>query len=75
MTREEEEVYATTHRNIYHAKINEVCIADTLPRKTTSNDEYLGCNEHQDAENHLQGYTVKRVKTFTYLGSTLAEDG
>ena len=37
--------------------------------------EYLGCNEHQDAEIHLQGKTVKRVKTFTYLGSTLAEDG
>ena len=37
--------------------------------------EYLGCNEHQDAELHLQGDTVKRVNTFTYLGSTLAEDG
>ena len=37
--------------------------------------EYLGCNEHQDAEIHLQGETVKRVKTFTYQGSTLAEDG
>ena len=37
--------------------------------------EYLGCNEHQDAEIHLQGETVKRVKTFIYLGSTLAEDG
>ena len=37
--------------------------------------EYLGCNEPQDAEIHLQGETVKRVKTFTYLGSTLAEDG
>ena len=37
--------------------------------------EYLGCNEHQDAEIHLQEETVKRVKTFTYLGSTLAEDG
>ena len=37
--------------------------------------EYLGCNEHQDAELHLQGETVKRVKTFTYLGSMLAEDG
>ena len=33
------------------------------------------CNEHQDAEIHLQGETVKRVNTFTYLGSTLAEDG
>ena len=32
-------------------------------------------NEHQDAEIHLQGETVKRVTTFTYLGSTLAEDG
>ena len=36
--------------------------------------EYLGCNEHQDADIHLQGETVKRVKTFTYLGSTLAND-
>ena len=35
----------------------------------------FGCNEHQDAEIQLQGETVKRVKTFTYLGSTLAEDG
>ena len=34
--------------------------------------EYLGCNEHQDAEIHLQGEAVKRAKTFTYLGSTLA---
>ena len=37
--------------------------------------EYLGCNEHQDAEIHLLGETVKIVKTFTCLGSTLAEDG
>ena len=43
----------------------------TSRRKT----EYLGCNEHQYAEIHLQGETVKRVNTFTYLGSTLAEDG
>ena len=35
----------------------------------------MGCNEHQYAEIQLQGETVKRVKTFTYLGSTLAEDG
>ena len=34
--------------------------------------EYLGCNEHQDAELHLEG---DRVKTFTYLGSTMEEDG
>ena len=37
--------------------------------------EYFGCNEHQDAEIHLQGETVKRMKTFRYLGSTLVEDG
>ena len=43
-----------------------------ISRKKT---EYLGCNEHQDADVHLQGETVKRVKTFTYLVSTLAEDG
>ena len=43
-----------------------------ISRKKT---EYLGCNEHQYAEIHLQGETVKRMKTFTYLGSTLAEDG
>ena len=35
----------------------------------------MGCNEHQDADIHLQGEAVERVKTFTYLGSTLAEDG
>ena len=43
-----------------------------ISRKRT---EYFGCNEHQDAHIHLQGETVKRVKIFTYLGSTLAEDG
>ena len=43
-----------------------------ISRKKT---EYLGCNEHQGAEIHSQGDTVKRVNTFTYLGSTLAEDG
>ena len=37
--------------------------------------DYLGCNEHQDAQIQLQGETVKIVKTFTYLGSMLAEDG
>ena len=37
-----------------------------MSRRTT---EYVGCNEHQDAaEIHLQEETVKRVKTFTYLG-------
>ena len=37
--------------------------------------EYVGGNEYQDAEINLQGETVKRVNTFTYMGSTLAEDG
>ena len=27
--------------------------------------EYLGCNEHQDAEIQLQGEPLKRVETFT----------
>ena len=39
------------------------------------NTEYLECNAHQDAEIQLQGETVNRVNTFTYLGPTLAEDG
>ena len=43
-----------------------------IGRKKT---EYLGCNEHQYAEINLLGETLKRMKTFTYLGSTLAEDG
>ena len=43
-----------------------------ISRKKT---DYLGCNEHQYAEIHLQGEIVKRVKTSTYMGSTLAEDG
>ena len=42
-----------------------------ISRKKT---EYLGCNEHQYADIHSQGETVKRLKTFTYLVSTLAED-
>ena len=43
-----------------------------INRKKT---DYLACNQHQDADIHLQGDTVKRVKTFTYLGSTLVDDG
>ena len=35
----------------------------------------LGFNEHQHAEIHSHGETLKRVKTLTYLGSTMAEDG
>ena len=40
----------------------------TISRKKT---EYMGRIEHQDAEIHLHRETVTRVKTFTYLGSTL----
>lgn len=43
-----------------------------ISRKKT---EYLRCNENNDLEIRLQGETVKRVKTFKYLGSTLADDG
>ena len=44
-----------------------------ISRKKTA---LLGCNKHQAADIHLQGEAVKKsVKTFTYLGSTLAEDG
>ena len=56
------------NRGIRTCKMNTCKISR---RKT----EYLGCNEHQDAEIQLQGEPLKRVKTFTYLGSTLAEDG
>ena len=37
--------------------------------------EYLGRNEHHETEVNLQGDIVIRVNTFTYMGSTLAEDG
>ena len=43
-----------------------------LSRRKT---EYLGCNEHQYADIQVQGETVKIVRIFTYMGSTLAEDG
>ena len=43
-----------------------------IGRKKT---KYLGCNEHQYAEIHLHGDKLKKVKTFTHLGLTLAEDG
>ena len=37
--------------------------------------EYLGRNERQDLEIHLQGETVTLVKTFNHLESTMANDG
>ena len=60
-------VLCSTRREHVERKLEE-----WISRKKT---EYLGCNEHEYAENHLHGETIKRVKTFTYLGSTLAEDG
>ena len=58
---------------------------DRALKISRKNTEYLRFNEHQDAGIHLQREserereggreTVKRVKTFTYLGSTLAEYG
>ena len=39
-------------------KSEDFCLL-TISRKKT---EYLGCNEHQDAENHLQGETVTVVQ-------------
>ena len=44
-----------------------------MSRKKT---EYLGCYEHQDVHRDpLTGRDSKESETFTYLGSTLAEDG
>ena len=37
--------------------------------------EYWSSSEQQDLVIRLDGEEVKRVKTFKYLGSTLAEDG
>ena len=37
--------------------------------------EYWSSSEQQDPMIRLEGEEVKRVKTFKYLGSTLAEDG
>ena len=37
--------------------------------------EYWSSSEQQDLVIRLEGEEVKRVKTFKYLGSTLAEDG
>ena len=69
-------VLCSTRREHVERKLEEWRIAMEerglkISRRKT---EYLGCNEHQIADIHLQGETVKRVKTFTYLGSTLAEN-
>ena len=63
------------------ATASNVCTTDArlggvgrVPHTKKDPDYAGGCNEHQDAYTHLQGETVKTVKTFTYLGSTLAEN-
>ena len=40
-----------------------------------SRTEYWSSSEQQDLVIQPDGEEVKRVKTFKYLGSTLAEDG
>ena len=70
-------VLCSTRRDHVERKLEEwrIAIEERGLKISRRKTEYLGCNEHQDAEIQLQGETVNRVKTFTYLGSTLAEDG
>ena len=70
-------VLSSTRRDHVERKLEEWRRAMEEPGLKISRmkTEYLGCNEHQDEEIQLQGETAKKVKTFTYLGSTLAEDG
>ena len=42
---------------------------------STKKTEYWSSSEQQDLVIRLEGEEVKRVKTFKYLGSQLAEDG
>ena len=42
---------------------------------TWNQTEYLSCSEHHEPKIRFQEEEVKRVKTFKYLGSTLADDG
>ena len=70
-------VLCSTRREHVERKLEEWRIAMEeqglkISRRKT---EYLGGNEHQYAYIQFQGETVTRWKTFTYLGSTLAEDG
>ena len=70
-------VLCITRRDHVERKLEELrrAIEERGLKISRRKTEYLGCNEHQDADIQLQGETVKRVKTFTYLGSTLADDG
>ena len=68
-------VLCSTRRDHVETKLEERRTAmEVRGLKISRKTEYLGSNEHQDAEIQLQE-EAKRVKTFTYLGSTLAEDG
>ena len=68
-------VLCSTRREHIERKLEERrrAMEDRVLKISRRKTEYLGCNEHQDADIHLQGEAVKIVKTFTYLGSTLAE--
>ena len=77
MLRADDIVLCSTRRDHVERKLEEWrrAMEGRVLKISRRKTEYLGCNEHQDAEIQLQGETVKRVKTFTYLGSTLTEDG
>ena len=69
-------VMCITRRDHLERKLGEwrIAMEERGMKISRRKTEYVGCNEHQDAEINVQGETVKRVKTFTYLGSTLAKD-
>ena len=70
-------VLCSTVREYVERKLDEFrrAMEERVLKISRKKTEKLGCNEHQDADIHLQGETVQRVNTFTYLGSSLAEDG
>ena len=50
-------------------------VMGVLGRGSMKKTDYWSSSEQQDLVIRLEGEEVKRVKTFKYLGSTLAEDG
>ena len=69
-------VLCSTRRDHVERKLEEwrTAMEERRLKISRMKTEYSGCHEHQYAEIQLPGETVKRVRTFTYLGSTLAED-
>ena len=65
-------VLCSTRRDPVERKLEELKTAmdERGLKNSRRKTEYLGGNEHQDAEIQLQGEPLKRVNTFTYL-----EDG